>query len=445
MSYESIIGLEIHIELGTKSKMFCACSAAHFGKKPNTQTCPVCLGLPGALPVPNKKAIEKTVLTGLAFGCQIPLFSKFDRKNYFYPDLPKGYQISQYELPFAIDGSLECKVQSAKCKVIRIRRVHLEEDTAKLIHQGDSTLIDFNRSGVPLMEIVTEPDLHSALEVKDFLQKLQRLVRYLGISDADMEKGQMRCEPTINLKISQEGKEYFTPLVELKNINSFRFVQKAIDYEIQRQQKEFEKTGVEKQPGNKTTRGWDETKNITVLQREKEEAHDYRYFPEPDIPPMRWTQSQILNLKSQIPELPEEKKKRFIKEYGLTEKYAEILVETVGKAVYFEEAVGKGKTRSLSPKEIANLIVNKRIEIEKLSPSELVNRLSKKKIAIEMSEKEVGRIINEVIKENQRAVEDYRKGKASAIEFLVGQVARKTKGQADPNLTRKLLIEKLKK
>ncbi|TSC54337.1 MAG: aspartyl-tRNA(Asn)/glutamyl-tRNA (Gln) amidotransferase subunit B, partial [Microgenomates group bacterium LiPW_31] len=320
MRFFPIIGLEVHIELETESKMFCSCSASHFGKKPNTQTCPICLGLPGALPVPNKKAIEWTVLVGLALNCQIPIFSKFDRKNYFYPDLPKGYQISQYDLPLCQNGRLDG---------VKIRRVHLEEDTAKLIHtivkSKKCTLIDFNRSGVPLMEIVSEPDITSALQAKTFLQKLQQIVRYLGVSEADMEKGQMRCEPTVNLKIVKNGKTQFTPLVEIKNINSFRFVQKAIEFEINRQLKEFQKTRTEKGLGNKTTRGWDEVKQKTVLQREKEEAADYRYFPEPDIPPMRWDKFTINNLQLTVPELPGQKVARFIKQYGLSKYDAVIL------------------------------------------------------------------------------------------------------------------------
>jgi len=434
---EPIIGLEIHIELQTKSKMFCSCLAEHFGSEPNTQTCPVCLGLPGALPVPNKEAIEWTVLAGLALDGEIPLFSKFDRKNYFYPDLPKGYQISQYDLPLAEKG----KWKMANGEWVGIRRVHLEEDTGKLIHQGDSSLIDFNRSGVPLMEIVTEPDLSSAEEAKIFLQKLQQLVRYLAISEADMEKGQMRCEPTINLKISKNGKLFFTPLVEVKNINSFRFVQKAIDYEIQRQREEFERTGLEKQPGSKTTRGWDEKKQITVLQREKEEAEDYRYFPEPDIPPIRWTKAQISNLKSKISELPDQKIKRLMKRYGLSAYQAEILTQTKEGADYFERACG---IEGVVPfKEIANVIVNKRIKIEKLSPSDLIKTLAISKKQRQISGEELGKVIDEVIKENSQAISDFKKGKTAAIEFLVGQVARRTKGQADPNQTRKIFLDKL--
>jgi aspartyl-tRNA(Asn)/glutamyl-tRNA(Gln) amidotransferase subunit B len=430
--------------------MFCSCPADHFAKEPNTLTCPVCLGLPGALPVPNKKAIEWTVLTGLALGCKIPLFSKFDRKNYFYPDLPKGYQISQYDLPFAVNGEQKLKTKNSKLKTIGITRVHLEEDTAKLIHQfgmakKNYTLIDFNRSGVPLMEIVTEPDLNSTQEVKEFLKKLQQLLRYLGVSDCDMEKGQMRCEPTVNLEIKKNGNSVFTPLVELKNINSFRFVQKAIDYEIQRQREEFEKTGIEKQPGNKTTRGWDEKKQKTVLQREKEEAQDYRYFPEPDIPPIRWRKGEIESLKKSLSELPEKKKKRFVKEYHLSEYEAEIIIKIKGKADYFEKAVKLGKASGLTTKQMANFIINKRIDIKKLLPEEFIQTLVKQQKKAKISDRELIRFIKEVVKENSQAVADFKKGKTTVVEFLVGQVARKTKGQADPNQTRKLLLEKLRK
>lgn len=323
-SFKPIIGIEVHVELKTASKMFCSCQSEYFQAEPNTHTCPICLGLPGALPAPNKQAIEWTIMLGLALDCEIPLLSKFDRKNYFYPDLPKGYQISQYDAPLARNGKWQmpaCPQSRANGKLIRIRRVHLEEDTGKLIHKGDATLIDFNRSGVPLVEIVTDPDMNSTEEVKIFLQKLQQIIRYLGISDADMEKGQMRCEPTVNLELEKDGRKVYTPLVELKNINSFRFVQKAIDFEIRRQIEEFESSGVEKQPGNKTTRGWSEQKGQTYLQRSKEEAEDYRYFPEPDIPPIRWSKGQIANCKLQITnlELPEEKICRFTRDYRLPE------------------------------------------------------------------------------------------------------------------------------
>jgi len=441
IKFSPIIGLEIHIELKTASKMFCGCLAAHFGKKPNTQVCPVCLGLPGALPVPNKKAIEWTVILGMALNCKIPLISKFDRKNYFYPDLPKGYQISQYDLPLAVNGKLKFQVPSSKFQV-RIRRVHLEEDTAKMIHAKNFTLLDFNRSGVPLVEIVTEPDFTSSGQVKEFLKYLQNLVRWLGIADADMEKGQMRCEPTVNLKIIKEGKIFYTPLVELKNINSFRFVQKAIDWEIKRQLEEFLMTGRVKEKGNKTTRGWDEKRGITVLQRQKEEASDYRYFPEPDIPPVTWRDKDIRILRDSLPELPKRKMARFIKNYKLSEYQANILTETRETADYFEKAVKMARNK-LTPSQIANVVINKKVDIEKISPTQLVAILVKQQKTSKFSGKKLEKIVFEVLKENKKAVQDYKKGKTNAIQFLIGQVMAKTKGQANPEEVKKEINGKI--
>jgi len=427
VNFVPIIGLEIHIELKTTSKMFCGCLAAHFGKKPNTQVCPVCLGLPGALPVPNKKAVEWTVLAGLALGCKIPKFSKFDRKNYFYPDLPKGYQISQYDLPLAVNGKLKFQVSSSKFQV-RIRRVHLEEDTAKMIHTN-VTLLDFNRSGVPLMEIVTEPDIHSPRQAKEFLKKLTQIIRYLGVSDCDMEKGTMRIEPNISVKKVNQLRITSCELpdykVELKNINSFRFVEKAIDYEIKRQIQLYEsgKTPIQE------TRGWDEKKQVTYPQRVKEEAQDYRYFPEPDIPPIKWRNGEIKKLRNLLPELPEEKLARFVKIYGLSEYNAKILTETRQIADYFEKAVKLGKGK-IKPQEIANIIINKRIDISRTSPKKLITPLLKKQKITKLASKELEKIIVEVLKENQKAVEDYKRGKTNTIQFLIGQVMKKTKGRA---------------
>jgi aspartyl-tRNA(Asn)/glutamyl-tRNA(Gln) amidotransferase subunit B len=424
--------------------MFCGCSADHFGKQPNTQTCPVCLGLPGALPVPNKKAIEWTILTGLALNCQIPKFSKFDRKNYFYPDLPKGYQISQYDSPLAVNGWLKLKNGNK----IRIRRTHLEEDTGKLIHQTINnkkySLVDFNRSGVPLMEIVTEPDLHSSTEAKEFLERLQMIVRYLGVSDAEMEKGQMRCEPTVNLKIEDDNKEFYTPLVEIKNINSFRFVQKAIDFETNRLFEEFLQTRIEKKAGNKTTRGWDEKKGVTVLQRAKEEASDYRYFPEPDIPPIEWTDKDIENFKLKIEKLesPDKKIERFVEQYQIPISFANTLCQDLKLADFFQAAVECGKKYGISPQSIANVIVNRRIEYKNLSPEELMEKISSLS-NFTVSGEEISRLVEKTMKEFPAAIEDYKKGKIQSLGFLVGQVQRKTKGKSDPKIVQKILLEKL--
>lgn len=431
MFYKSIIGLEIHVELKTRSKMFCGCSADYFGHQPNSHVCPVCLGLPGALPFANKKAIELTILAGLALGCKIPFFSKFDRKNYFYPDLPKGYQISQYDLPFCLNGKVD-KVQ--------IKRVHLEEDTAKLIHSGNSTLIDFNRSGVPLMEIVTEPEIENPQEAKEFLKRLQQILRYLNISDCDMEKGSMRLE--VNVSVGNRKMDRLPDYkVEIKNLNSFRFVEKALEYEIKRQLQLMKK----KEKPVQETRGWDEVKQKTFSQRWKEEAQDYRYFPEPDLPPFRWQKTEIEKIKKLLPELPDEKLERFKKEYGLNDYQTKILIEKQEKADYFEETVRVGKKHQVLPKKIANVIINKRINIQKFLPAELIQVLVKKKATPKISKTELEKLVVKTIKENKEAVIDFKKGKTQAVEFLLGQVMRKAKGSVDPNLTRKILLEKIEK
>lgn len=401
--YELVSGLEIHVELATASKMFCGCPADHFGKKPNTATCPVCLGLPGALPVPNKKAVEWTIMLGLALGGEIAEVSKFDRKHYFYPDLPKGYQISQYDQPLCLGGSIGD---------IRIHRVHLEEDTGKLIHQKDMTLVDFNRSGVPLVEIVTEPDIRSAEQAKEFLKKLHQIVRYLGISDADMEKGSMRLEPNISIrKVGETGLPPYK--VEVKNINSFRFAVAAINYEIERQARILDEGKVPVQE----TRGWDEAKNATVSQRSKEEAADYRYFPEPDIPPMRFTKSQISNIQSQIGELPDEKAKRFQKEYGLESKDIVVLTESRKLADYYEECVRLG---NVPAQKLANWIINKKVTIDDVLPADLVASILKAQEVVGVP----ADLVASVITENPKAVADYKAGKEQSLMYLMGQVKR---------------------
>ena len=428
--YIPIIGLEIHVELKTKSKMFCGCKNDPFGaQKPNIYTCPVCLGLPGALPVPNRKAVEWCVMLGLALGAKIPLFSKFDRKNYFYPDLPKGYQISQYDQPFCRGGRLGG---------IGITRVHMEEDTGKLLHQvvdGQKvTLIDFNRSGVPLIEIVTDPDIRSSEEARIFLKKLHQIIKYMGISDADMEKGTMRLEP--NISVSSDGKlpKY---KVEVKNINSFSFVKKAIDYEVGRHI-EILKTG--KLPPQET-RGWDEKKAVTYSQRSKEEAQDYRYFPEPDIPPIRWANEDINKFKSSLPELPDEKRLRFKSLYDLSDQNAVRLTDTIQIADYFEDSV---KLKSNPAKTIANWLLNKKVELSKVSAKDLNKMISNSKQKSGVSTGELEEIINKVISENPKPVADFKSGKETVIMFLVGMVMRESKGKADASTARKILESRLK-
>ncbi|MEK7551725.1 MAG: Asp-tRNA(Asn)/Glu-tRNA(Gln) amidotransferase subunit GatB [Patescibacteria group bacterium] len=437
MNHKVIIGLEVHVELKTKRKMFCNCSADYFGKKPNTHTCPVCLGLPGALPVVNRQAIEWCTQIGLALNCNIPLFSKFDRKNYFYPDLSKGYQISQYDEPFCINGKIE-----VNGKIIRIRRVHMEEDTGKLMHEnvnGESaSLIDFNRSGVPLVEIVTEPDFDNATDVKAYLQKLQQIIRYLNVSDADMEKGQMRLEPNISISFNLNSNDLPKYKVEVKNINSFSFVEKAINYEIKRQLELLE----ENETPLQETRGWDETKQKTLSQRVKEEANDYRYFPEPDIPPIRWDESEIEKLKNTLPELPDEKMQRFIKEFNLSEYDAQILTKEISLSEYFEEAVRVAT--NLTPKQIANYIINKKINIDEILPTKLIEEILTSSKVEEVSNKELLAIIKEVLSKNPKISEDFKKGNENVVQFAVGQVMYILRKKIDTNILKQLIIEELK-
>lgn len=440
-TYQTIIGLEVHVELKTKSKIFCGCSADYFGHEPNSHVCPVCLGLPGALPVPNKTAIEWCLMVGLALNCEISSFSKFDRKNYFYPDLPKGYQISQYDQPFCINGS----VKLASGKMIKIRRVHMEEDTGKLIHRKGDTLIDFNRSGVPLVEIVTEPDFTDVIEIRDYAKKLQQLFRYLGVSNVDMERGDMRLEANVSVrKVDSHIVSGNTDLpnyrVELKNINSFRFMVAAVEYEIKRQIAALEAG----EKLSQETRGWDESKKCTYLQRIKEAAMDYRYFPEPDIPPVRFSQSQILNLKSQICELPDAKFNRFTKNYELANYDVEILTREKETADYFEEAVKVGAGHMITPKQIANVIINKKNNILSTLPARLIAQIVSSAQTTTISDEELEKVIKQIISENPKAVEDYKKGKENAIMFLVGRVMQKLTVKIDPKQVQEALKNMLK-
>lgn len=488
MNYKVIIGLEIHVELKTKSKMFCSCKNDPNERHANVNICPICTAQPGVLPVINKEAVRKVIKTGLALNCQIPEKSKFDRKNYFYPDLPKGYQISQYDMPFCKEGFL--KIGGRK---IRITRVHLEEDTGRLIHpKGENySLVDFNRAGIPLMELVTEPDLKSAKEAKRFAGELQLILRYLLVSDADMEKGQLRVEVNVSLS---KGQKLGTK-VEIKNLNSFKVVEKAIDYEIERQTEVLKK-------GKKViqeTRGWDETKEKTMSQREKEEAHDYRYFPEPDLPTLHLEKKFIQEIKAEIPELPQKRRERLASEYNLGETAIKIFVSNKDLGEYFEKVMSELRNwvkevdikEKVEPKEyqrLINLTTNYIITDfwslfegasilgfeQKVTPenfAELITLIYKEKISSKIAKAvlgemfktgadpshiieekgltqltntgEIEKIVKEVISKNPKAIEDYKKGKENALQFLVGQVMAQTRGRAKPDTVQELLKRKL--
>jgi len=432
-SLTPVIGLEVHIEQNTKSKMFCECPANHFGVAPNTNTCPVCLGLPGALPYPNEKAIENTIKFGLALDCKIAEESKFDRKHYFYPDLPKSYQISQYDMPLCVNGKLGD---------IHIRRVHQEEDTAKSVHtlvDGKKTsLIDFNRSGVPLMELVTEPDFHDTLSVDAFLKEIQTIARTLGISSADMEKGSMRLEANISMK-KKEAKELPGYKVELKNINSFKFLKKAIEIEIERQTTLLENGEIPAQE----TRGYDEKSVMTFSQRNKEDAQDYRYFPEPDIPPLEIGHEKIKGLMKNMPELPEHKRNRYLSEYGLSQQYIEVFIENVDRGIYFEKAVSLGRPHDIMPKLVADVIVNQNLDSEFPEPASLIKKLVEMTQRDYADEKATDIAVDKVIRENEKAVQNYKEGKVQIIGFLIGQIQKELKGQGNPKLLQELLKRRL--
>ncbi len=437
IQFKPVIGLEIHVELKTKSKMFCQCDANYFGKEPNTNTCPVCLGLPGALPVPNKKAIEWCILIGKALNCTIPPVSKFDRKHYFYPDLPKGYQISQYDEPIAINGFLELSHPTGvHARKFGITRVHQEEDTGKLIHSGGDTLVDFNRSGVPLVEIVTEPDFDNSDDVKNFLEELHTIIRYLDVSDADMEKGSMRMEPNISLQKVGEN-ELPDYKVEVKNINSFRFVKHAIEYEIERQKELLEEGITPKQE----TRGFDEKKVVTYSQRSKEEAQDYRYFPEPDIPPLTFSKKYIDSIV--VPELPQQRMTRFINELKIKSQDAFIITRDKIKGKKIEEAALKiDISDKISIRDIVNISINRK-ESDNWTPEQLYDETKKRKQPKLIDKGLLEESINKILKENKGVVKQYKAGKQNALMFLVGQVMREMKGKAEAKLVIKMLKERL--
>jgi aspartyl-tRNA(Asn)/glutamyl-tRNA(Gln) amidotransferase subunit B len=479
---EPIIGLEIHVQLATRTKMFCSCPL-EFGAPPNTRVCPVCLGLPGALPVINRQAVELAVRAALALNCRIATFTKWDRKNYYYPDLPKNYQISQYDLPISSDGHFEltCDGQSRSVGIIR---AHLEEDAGKNVHDFPGyTGVDLNRAGTPLLEIVTQPDLHSAEETREFAIQLQRLVRYLGVSEANMQEGHMRFEPNINLRITRDGQEFRTPIVEVKNLNSFRSLYLAVQYEIERQLERWCETGETAAMGNKSNRGWDDVKEITLPQREKEEAHDYRYFPDPDLVPLTFDASWVSGLGAEIPELPICRTERFIAEYRIPAQDAPALVDDRRTADLLDRAAKVGGDKvilakhflsfwakhanergttiaglGVSPErlaELANLVQEGKVNATAAaqiaeamlgsdeSPATLAERLG---VLQSRDTDQIAAWVDEALAANEQAVRDAianpKKIKA-ARGFLTGQVMKVSGGKADPKIVGKLIEKKL--
>ncbi|MBU0964091.1 Asp-tRNA(Asn)/Glu-tRNA(Gln) amidotransferase subunit GatB [Patescibacteria group bacterium] len=513
--YEPVIGLEIHVQLKTKSKMFCSCLNSGDDRPPNTTICPVCMGHPGVLPVTNKLAVKYAVMAALALDCKINKKSHFDRKSYYYPDLPKNYQISQYSLPFGHDGHLLFETKELKRRV-RIERVHLEEDTGKLLHEGDksASYVDYNRAGIPLMEVVTRPDIQTPAGARILLQELRLIMRYLEISDADMEKGQLRCDANVSLR---PNPEYFLekakdasigldpkklyPKTEVKNLNSFKSVEKALAYEIQRQTELWDK---DQAPTQQATMGWDDKKGQTVLQRIKEEQHDYRYFPEPDLPPYEFDKKFLDSAKSEIVEMPYDRRKRFKIEYGLGDYDIDILVGDKKMAHFFEEMISElkawlvaleqvegseeeiwAKHKKKLVKKAANWMISRLLGLlnekklgitdSKITPenfAELITLVYENKLNNQtavavmgkmfmtgkdpsniMEEEDLGQltddkgldaVIDSVISNNKKVVDEYKSGKEPALKFLIGQVMKQTKGRADAKKVEEVLKYKLK-
>jgi aspartyl-tRNA(Asn)/glutamyl-tRNA(Gln) amidotransferase subunit B len=473
--YETVIGLEVHAQLLTETKIFCRCSTK-FGSEPNTQTCQVCTGMPGVLPVTNKKAIEYAIRTGLAMSCSIAPYSRFARKNYFYPDLPKNYQISQYELPLCEHGFVEIDVDD-EVRRIGITRIHMEEDAGKNIHEGrgDHSFVDLNRTGVPLMEIVSEPDIRSPKEAAEYMKKLRAIVRYLGVCDGNMEQGSLRCDA--NVSVRPVGQKEFGTRTELKNMNSFKFVEKALEYEVRRQISVIEDGGKVIQE----TRLWDSVAGVTQPMRSKEEAHDYRYFPDPDLPPIVTGQEWIDSIKASLPELPDAKRGRFIAQYGLSELDAALLTEERVVADWFEKAARAGG----QAKAIANWMMgdlmrilneeNKALDEIAMKPEQIAGMLSlidngaisgkiaktvfeemcrtgkdaaeivKEKGLVQISDSgEIEKAVDEIIAKSPDEVARFRAGDEKLLGFFVGQVMKATKGKANPKLLNELLLKKLK-
>lgn len=427
-NYELVCGMEVHAELKTASKMFCGCKNDPFhAAKPNLHTCPVCLGMPGALPVANKKAIEWTVKLGLALGCKINMFSKFDRKHYFYPDLPKGYQISQYDLPFCVDGKIETSEGT-----VRIRRIHLEEDTGKLLHKNinnkDVSLIDYNRSSVPLIEIVTEPDIKTATQAKEYSKKLRQILRFLDIADCDMEQGGMRLEANVSVReMSETDLPHYK--IELKNINSFKFLESAISYEIERQSEALSNGEVLPQE----TRGWNPNENKSFVQRTKESAEDYRYFPDPDLPPIRFSEEQIKAIRTSLPQLPEEIINNWANNYKVEPRFGESLAESAALAEASEVLFAATTKENIDANKLAGAIHNKKIIFsEKSSISETLKAFSALYATESVDTSELETVVKKIISENPDAVEKYKNGQKQVVGFFMGQIMRQLKVKADP-------------